>query len=102
MKSNHIDIFYNYLITYNDQVNVLKQAILEKAAGHKIINFNHSFNVKLCDSSSEKITFVINLIMSYYDDNEDIKKIELDLTLSQFYAIFNELQKIDTMIKTLI
>ncbi|MCQ2817565.1 MAG: hypothetical protein MJ252_09905 [archaeon] len=102
MRSNHIDLFYNYLITYNDQVNVLKQAILEKISTHRIINFSHSFNVKLCDSSTDKVSFAIKIIMSYYDDNEEVKKIELDLTINQFYAIFTELQKIDTMIKTLI
>lgn len=102
MKQEHIDLFKSSLMTYHDTISTMKRAIIEKVSSHRVIDFSHSFNVKYCDSLSDKVSFVISLLMKYYDDDEQIKKIELDLSLNQFYSIFNELQKIDTMIKTLI
>ena len=102
MKQEHIGLFKSSLMTYHDTISTMKRAIIEKVSSHRVIDFSHSFNVKYCDSLSDKVSFVISLLMKYYDDDEQIKKIELDLSLNQFYSIFNELQKIDTMIKTLI
>ena len=102
MKPEHIDNFKSLLIAYHETISTMKRAIIEKVSSHRIVDFSHSFNVKFCDSLTDKVDFVISLLLKYYDDDEEIKKIELDLSLNQFYSIYNELQKIDTMIRTLI
>lgn len=102
MPNKQIDSFYTYLLTYNEQVEIMKKAMIEKVSNNRIINFSHSFDVKMNNSESEKFEFVIKIVMLYLDDNDNEKKLELDLSLNQFYKIFNELQKIDTMINTLI
>jgi hypothetical protein len=40
--------------------------------------------------------------MKYLNDEDQEKKLIVDITINQFYSIFNELQKIETMVKTLI
>ena len=102
LSEEFINTFKVMLGKYNEHVELMKQAIIEKASNQKIKDFKYSFNVKYCDSLSDKVAFVIRIIMVYVDDNEVEKKIEIDLSLNQFYHILNELQKIDTMIKTLI
>ena len=102
MKPEYIDNFKSLLIAYHETISTMKRAIIEKVSSHRIVDFSHSFNVKFCDSLTDKVDFVISLLLKYYDDDEEIKKIELDLSLNQFYSIYNELQKIDTMIRTLI
>ena len=102
LKNDFIDLFKNMLKFYSDNVENMKNAIIEKISNNRIKDFSYSFYVKFIDSSSEKVNFIIKLNIKYSDDNEEIKDIELDLTLNQFYFIFEEFQKIDTMIKTLI
>ena len=102
LSEEFISTFKVMLGKYNEHVELMKQAIIEKASNQRIKDFKYSFNVKYCDSLSDKVSFVIKIIMIYLDDNEVEKKIEIDLSLNQFYHILNELQKIDTMIKTLI
>ena len=102
MKPEYIDNFKSLLIAYHETISTMKRAIIEKVSSHRIVDFSHSFNVKFCDSLTDKVDFVISLLLKYYDDDEEIKKIELDLSLNQFYSIYNELQQIDTMIRTLI
>jgi len=102
LKNDFIDLFKNMLKFYSDNVENMKNAIIEKITNNRIKDFSYSFYVKFIDSSSEKVNFIIKLNIKYSDDNEEIKNIELDLTLNQFYYIFEEFQKIDTMIKTLI
>ena len=102
MKPDHIDRFKALLGLYVESIEVMKEALIEKITSHRVVDFSHSFYVKFCDSTSDKVTFAIRIMFKYYDDNEKLKTIELDLSLNQFYNILNELQKIDTMIKTLI
>ena len=58
--------------------------------------------VKYADSTTEKIEFFINLKIDYINDEFEKKSLNLDLTINQFYSIFNDFQKIETMVKTLI
>ena len=102
MKKEMIDVFIQKMCGYNERIETFKNAIIEKITNNRIKDFSYSFYVKFIDSSSEKVNFIIKLNIKYSDDNEEIKNIELDLTLNQFYYIFEEFQKIDTMIKTLI
>lgn len=66
------------------------------------VNTIFTYLVKYADSSNEKIDFYIKLNFKYLNDEYEEKKLELDLTINQFYALFNDFQKIETMIKTLI
>ena len=49
-----------------------------------------------------KINFVINIKIKYLNDNGKESDLELELTLNQFYSVYEQFQKIDTLIKTLI
>ena len=71
-------------------------------SNQRIINFSHSFKVKFIDSQNSKINFVINIIIKYLDDNCEQKELEMELTLNQFYSVYEQFQKIDTLVKTLI
>ena len=67
-----------------------------------MVIFISLFKVKYVDSNNEKVDFYIKLKLKYIDDESFLKSIELDLTINQFYSIFNDFQKIETMITTLV
>ena len=102
MKPEFREQFIKMLMNYNDNVENMKNAMIEKITNNRMIDFNYSFKVKFVDSTSQKVDFIISLYFKFYDDNEQINTIDLDLSINQFYYIFEELQKIDTLIKTLI
>ena len=102
MKPEFREQFIKMLMNYNDNVENMKNAMIEKITNNRMIDFNYSFKVKFIDSTSQKVDFIISLYFKFYDDNEQINTIDLDLSINQFYYIFEELQKIDTLIKTLI
>ena len=102
MKPEFREQFIKMLMNYNDNVENMKNAMIEKITNNRMIDFNYSFKVKFVDSTSQKVDFIISLYFKFYDDNEQIQTIDLDLSINQFYYIFEELQKIDTLIKTLI
>ena len=102
MKPEFREQFIKMLMIYNDNVENIKNAMIEKITNNRMIDFNYSFKVKFVDSTSQKVDFIISLYFKFYDDNEQINTIDLDLSINQFYYIFEELQKIDTLIKTLI
>ncbi len=58
--------------------------------------------VKYADSTNDKVEFFIKLIFNYLNDEFQSEKVELDLTIHQFYSLFNDFQKIDTLVQTLI
>ena len=102
MKPDFREQFIKMLINYNENVENMKNAMIEKITNHRMIDFNYSFKVKFVDSLSQKVDFIISIFFKFYDDNEEIKTIDLDLSINQFYYIFEELQKIDILIKKLI
>ena len=102
MKPEFREQFIKMLMNYNDNVENIKNAMIEKITNNRMIDFNYSFKVKFVDSTSQKVDFIISLYFKFYDDNEQINTIDVDLSINQFYYIFEELQKIDTLIKTLI
>ena len=102
MKPDFREQFIKMLINYNENVENMKNAMIEKITNHRMIDFNYSFKVKFVDSLSQKVDFIISIFFKFYDDNEEIKTIDVDLSINQFYYIFEEFQKIDTLIKTLI
>ena len=102
MKPEFREQFIKMLMNYNDNVENMKNAMIEKITNNRMIDFNYSFKVKFVDSTSQKVDFIISLYFKFYDDNEQIQTIDLDLSINQFYYIFEEFQKIDTLIKTLI
>ena len=102
LKKEMIDSFIDKLCGYNERIELFKNSLLEKITNHRIINFNHSFKVKFIDSRNSKINFVINIQIKYLDDNGEEKYLEMELTLNQFYSVYEQFQKIETLIKTLI
>ncbi len=58
--------------------------------------------VKYMDQVHSKVDFLIKIQMTYLNDENKEAYLEIDLTLNQFYALFNDFQKIDSMIKTLV
>ena len=87
---------------FSERIETFKNAMIEKITSQRIINFCHSFKVKFIDSQNGKINFVINIKIKYLNDNGEEKELEMELTLNQFYSVYEQLQKIDTLIKTLI
>ena len=102
LKKEMIDSFIDKMVGYNERIELFKNSILEKITNQRIINFNHSFKVKYIDSNNNKINFVINIQIKYLDDNGEEKELEMELTLNQFYSVYEQFQKIETLIKTLI
>ena len=97
-----IDSFIEKMASYSERIELFKNSLLEKISNQRIINFKHSFKVKFIDSQNSKINFVINIIIKYLDDNCEEKELEMELTLNQFYSVYEQFQKIDTLVKTLI
>jgi hypothetical protein len=58
--------------------------------------------VKYAESTNDKVEFFIKLNFNYLNDEFQTEKIEFDLTIQQFYSLFNDFQKIDTLVQTLI
>ena len=102
MKKEDIDLFIKKMYGFNERIEMFKNAMIEKITSQKIINFSHSFKVKYIDSQNGKINFIINIKMTYLNDNGEEKELDMELTLNQFYSVYEQFQKIDTLIKTLI
>ena len=102
MKKEDIDLFIKKMYGFNERIEMFKNAMIEKITIQKIINFSHSFKVKYIDSQNGKINFIINIKMTYLNDNGEEKELDMELTLNQFYSVYEQFQKIDTLIKTLI
>ena len=102
LKKEDIDLFIKKMYGFNERIETFKNAMIEKITSQRIINFCHSFKVKFIDSQNGKINFVINIKIKYLNDNGEEKELEMELTLNQFYSVYEQLQKIDTLIKTLI
>jgi hypothetical protein len=58
--------------------------------------------VKYVDITSDKVEFFIKVSIKYLDDDLITQNLQMDLTINQFYSLFNDFQKIETMVKTLI
>ena len=102
LKKEYIDLFIKKMFEFNERIETFKNAMIEKITSQRVINFSHSFKVKFIDSQNGKINFVINIVMKYLNDNGEENDLDLELTLNQFYSVYEQLQKIDTLIKTLI
>ena len=102
LKKEYIDNFIKKMYGFSERIETFKNAMIEKITSQRIINFCHSFKVKFIDSQNGKINFVINIKIKYLNDNGEEKELEMELTLNQFYSVYEQLQKIDTLIKTLI
>ena len=102
LKKEMIDSFIEKMASYSERIELFKNSLLEKISNQRIINFSHSFKVKFIDSQNSKINFVINIIIKYLDDNCEQKELEMELTLNQFYSVYEQFQKIDMLVKTLI
>ena len=102
LKKEYIDLFIKKMFEFNERIETFKNAMIEKITSQRVINFSHSFKVKFIDSQNGKINFVINIVMKYLNDNGEENDLDLELTLNQFYSVYEQFQKIDTLIKTLI
>ena len=102
LRKEFIEIFIQKMASYSERIELFKNSLLEKISNQRIINFSHSFKVKFIDSQNSKINFVINIRIKYLDDNSEEKELEMELTLNQFYSVYEQFQKIDTLVKTLI
>ncbi len=102
LRKEFIEIFIQKMASYSERIELFKNSLLEKISNQRIINFSHSFKVKFIDSQNSKINFVINILIKYLDDNSEEKELEMELTLNQFYSVYEQFQKIDTLVKTLI
>jgi len=54
------------------------------------------------DDKQSKVEFSIKIQFTYLNDENKESFLEIDLNLNQFYAMFNDFQKIDSLIKTLV
>ena len=102
LRKEYIELFIKKMFGFNERIETFKNAMIEKLTSQRIINFNHSFKVKFIDSQNGKINFVIHIKMKYLNDDGEEKDLDMELTLNQFYSVYEQFQKIDTLIKTLI
>ena len=97
-----ITFYIKCLTNYNSNIELMKNSFLGKMTSGKVLDFKHNFKVKYIDSLSFKINFIITLSFKYINDEDEINEFNIDLTLNQFYNFYEQFQKIDTLIKTLI
>ena len=83
MKKEDIDLFIKKMYGFNERIEMFKNAMIEKITSQKIINFSHAFKVKYIDSQNGKINFIINIKMTYLNDNGEEKELDMELTLNQ-------------------
>ena len=102
LKKEYIDLFIQKIYGFSERIETFKNAMIEKITSQRIINFSHSFKVKFIDSQNGKINFIIDIKIKYLDDNGEERELDSELTLNQFYSVYEQFQKIDTLIKTLI
>ena len=102
LRKEYIELFIKKMFGFNERIETFKNAMIEKITSQRIINFSHSFKVKYIDSQNGKINFIINIKVKYLNDNGEENDLDMELTLNQFYSVYEQLQKIDTLIKTLI
>lgn len=119
MKKSDNNSISNDLSQYNfsnDQINnilSLKKVNVKKIEGVKLISknklvfgrinqFKTSFYIKYADSNSTNVNFTVKLLINYVNDENKEVKYEFEMGLSQFYQLFNQMNKIDSIIKTLI
>ena len=102
LRKEYIELFIKKMFGFNERIETFKNAMIEKITSQRIINFSHSFKVKYIDSQNGKINFIINIKVKYLNDNGEEDDLDMELTLNQFYSVYEQFQKIDTLIKTLI
>ena len=102
LRKEYIELFIKKMFGFNERIETFKNAMIEKITSQRIINFSHSFKVKYIDSQNGKINFIINIKVKYLNDNGEVNDLDMELTLNQFYSVYEQFQKIDTLIKTLI
>ena len=102
LRKEYIELFIKKMFGFNERIETFKNAMIEKITSQRIINFSHSFKVKYIDSQNGKINFIINIKVKYLNDNGEENDLDMELTLNQFYSVYEQFQKIDTLIKTLI
>jgi len=102
LRKEYIALFIKKMFGFNERIETFKNAMIEKITSQRIINFSHSFKVKYIDSQNGKINFIINIKVKYLNDNGEVNDLDMELTLNQFYSVYEQFQKIDTLIKTLI
>ena len=102
LRKEYIELFVKKMFGFNERIETFKNAMIEKITSQRIINFSHSFKVKYIDSQNGKINFIINIKVKYLNDNGEEDDLDMELTLNQFYSVYEQFQKIDTLIKTLI
>ena len=102
LRNEFVEDFVKKMYNFNERIESLKNAMIEKINNNRIMDFSHSFKVKYIDSQGSKINFVINIKIKYLDDNEELQELDTEMTLNQFYSVYEQFQKIDTLIKTLI
>jgi hypothetical protein len=102
LRKEYIELFIKKMFGFNERIETFKNAMIEKITSQRIINFSHSFKVKYIDTQNGKINFIINIKVKYLNDNGEENDLDMELTLNQFYSVYEQFQKIDTLIKTLI
>jgi len=94
--------FYKQLLSQNyEKISKFKTNLLGKVLKSRIIDFSYNFSIRYAESNNEKVDFAIKLLFKYVNDSGNEDKLDIDLNINQFYSLFNEFQKIETMIKTL-
>ena len=108
MSDKQIHMYKLMLQQNNEKIQRFKLNLLGKAMKSRILDFSYNFNIRYAEKNSDKVDFAIKILIKFINDqgNEDKMQsgkicINKDLTINQFYSLFNEFQKIETMIKTL-
>ena len=92
---------------------MLKKSNIKKIDGIKLISknkinfgrinqFKTSFFIKYADSQGSNFNLRVKLLINYMNNENKEIKYEFEMSLSQFYQVFNQMNKIDSIIKTLI
>ena len=102
LPKSHIESFILQKHSFSRNIENMKLALAKKKNKSRIEDFQYSFYVKYVDSFSDKVEFKVRLSFKYRGDDGDVKSTSFETSISQFYQLLNDFNKIETIVKTLI
>ena len=102
MPKPKIEVLLTKRQNLNSNIEKFKLSNINKTSNGRVNDFKYTFLVKFSDSVSDKVEFKIRLFFKYRDDNNQIVDKHIEMSISQFYSLMNDFNKIDTMINTLL
>lgn len=83
-------------------INKMSLSLCKKIFDNKLLNFSYSFYINFGNVYNDKVEFCLKITINYKNNNGIFQTIILELSISKFYQLLNDLNKIETIFKTLL